>query len=153
VPAFAGLFAPYWRSDARGVIAGLTRYVTKAHLARATLEATAYQVREVIDAMEADSGVPLASLRVDGGMVANELLMQFQADILDVPVVRPRVTETTALGAAYAAGLAVGYWRDLDDLRANWGLDHAWSPAMDRITRTTLFAGWKKAVSRSFDWA
>jgi glycerol kinase len=153
VPAFSGLFAPYWRSDARGVITGLTRYVTKAHIARAALEATAYQVREVIDAMAADSGVPLASLRVDGGMVVNELLMQFQADILDVPVIRPRVTETTALGAAYAAGLAVGYWRDLDDLRANWGQDRAWSPSMGDDTRTRLFAGWKKAVSRSFDWA
>lgn len=153
VPAFSGLFAPYWRSDARGVIAGLTRYVTKAHLARAALEATAYQVREVIDAMHADSGVPLASLRVDGGMVANALLMQFQSDILDVPVIRPQVTETTALGAAYAAGLAVGYWRDLDDLRANWRQDTAWSPSMAADTRADLFAGWKKAVTRSFDWA
>ncbi len=153
VPAFSGLFAPYWRSDARGVIAGLTRYVTKAHLARATLEATAYQVREVVDAMHADSGVTLTSLRVDGGMVANDLLMQFQADILDVPVIRPRVTETTALGAAYAAGLAVGYWRDLGELRANWEQDRDWAPSMADDTRAALFAGWKKAVARSFDWA
>ncbi len=152
VPAFSGLFAPYWRSDARGVIAGLTRYVTKGHLARATLEATAYQTREVIDAMHADSGVPLTSLRVDGGMVANALLMQFQSDILGVPVIRPKVTETTALGAAYAAGLATGYWRDLDELRANWGQDAIWHPSMEEPRRGSLFASWKKAVTRSFDW-
>jgi glycerol kinase len=152
VPAFSGLFAPYWRSDARGVIAGLTRYVTKGHLARATLEATAYQTREVIDAMHADSGVPLTSLRVDGGMVANALLMQFQSDILGVPVIRPKVTETTALGAAYAAGLATGYWRDLQELRANWGQDAIWHPSMDEPRRASLFASWKKAVTRSFDW-
>jgi glycerol kinase len=152
VPAFSGLFAPYWRSDARGVIAGLTRYVTKGHLARATLEATAYQTREVIDAMHADSGVPLTSLRVDGGMVANALLMRFQSDILGVPVIRPKVTETTALGAAYAAGLATGYWRDLDELRANWGQDAIWYPSMEEPRRASLFASWKKAVTRSFDW-
>ena len=130
VPAFSGLFAPYWRSDARGVIVGLTRYVNKGHLARAALEATAYQTREVLDAMENDSGVRLKGLRVDGGMVFNELLMQFQADILDVPVIRPKVAETTALGAAYVAGLAVGFWADLEELRKKWSEDHAWYPAM-----------------------
>lgn len=152
VPAFSGLFAPYWRSDARGVIIGLTRYVNKGHLARAALEATAYQTREVLDAMEADSGVKLAALKVDGGMVVNELLMQFQADILNVPVLRPRIAETTALGAAYAAGLAVGFWDSLEELRANWGLEKAWHPQMDAATRERLYAGWKKAVTRTFDW-
>ena len=152
VPAFSGLFAPYWRSDARGAIVGLTRFVNKGHIARAALEATAYQTREVLDAMEADSGVRLSALRVDGGMVFNELLMQFQSDILDVPVVRPKVAETTALGAAYAAGLAVGFWKDLDELRANWAKDKEWQPAMNAKTREKLYSGWKKAVTRTFDW-
>jgi glycerol kinase len=152
VPAFSGLFAPYWRSDARGVIVGLTRYVNKSHIARAVLEATAYQTREVLDAMEKDSGVKLTALKVDGGMVFNELLMQFQADILDVPVIRPKVSETTALGAAYAAGLAVGFWKDYDELRANWGKDKEWHPHMDSPRRASLYAGWKKAITRTFDW-
>ncbi len=152
VPAFSGLFAPYWRSDARGAIVGMTRYVTRAHLARAVLEATAYQTREVLDAMEKDSGVRLTSLKVDGGMVYNELLMQFQADILNVPVIRPRVAETTALGAAYAAGLAVGFWKDYAELRSNWGSDRQWQPGMPAEKRESLFTGWKKAVTRTFDW-
>ncbi len=152
VPAFSGLFAPYWRSDARGVIVGLTRYVNKGHIARAALEATAYQTREVLEAMEKDSGVRLTALKVDGGMVVNELLMQFQADILNVPVIRPKVAETTALGAAYAAGLAVGFWSSLEELRANWGLDREWQPRMDTATRERLYAGWKKAITRTFDW-
>jgi glycerol kinase len=152
VPAFSGLFAPYWQSDARGVIVGLTRYVNKYHISRAALEATAYQTREVLDAMEKDSGVKLTALKVDGGMVFNELLMQFQADLLNVPVVRPKVAETTALGAAYAAGLAVGFWKDVSELRANWGRDKEWKPAMDAARREQLYAGWKKAVTRTFDW-
>jgi glycerol kinase len=152
VPAFSGLYAPHWKEDARGVIAGLTRYATKAHIARAALEATAYQTREVLAAMEADSGIRLAELRVDGGMVVNELLMQFQADILDVSVVRPRVTETTALGAAYAAGLATGYWKDANDLKGNWGVDRKWTPSMVKEQRARLYAAWQKAVRRSFDW-
>jgi glycerol kinase len=152
VPAFSGLFAPYWRSDARGAIVGMTRYVNKGHLARAVLEATAYQTREVLEAMEKDSGVSLAALKVDGGMVFNELLMQFQADILNVPVIRPKVAETTALGAAYAAGLAVGFWQDYDELRANWGRDKQWIPSMPAQMRDSLYAGWKKAVTRTFDW-
>ena len=152
VPAFSGLFAPYWRSDARGVIVGLTRFVNKGHIARAALEATAYQTREVLDAMERDSGVRLAALKVDGGMVFNETLMQFQSDILDVPVVRPRVAETTALGAAYAAGLAVGFWDNLEDLRQNWGMDKTWEPKMDAATRERLYSGWLKAVERTFGW-
>jgi glycerol kinase len=152
VPAFSGLYAPYWKSSARGVIVGMTRYVTKGHIARAALEATAYQTREVLDAMEKDSGVKLSALKVDGGMVFNELLMQFQADVLNVPVVRPKVAETTALGAAYAAGLAVGFWKDYNELRANWGRDKEWRPAMDSKLRKTLYSGWKKAVTRSFDW-
>ncbi len=152
VPAFSGLFAPYWRSDARGVIAGMTRYVNKGHLARAVLEATAYQTREVLDAMEKDSGIHLKSLKVDGGMVFNELLMQFQADILNVPVIRPKVAETTALGAAYAAGLAVGYWKNYDELRENWGKDKEWKPGMAAEKRESLYAGWKKAVTKTFDW-
>ncbi|MEQ4204789.1 glycerol kinase GlpK [Actinopolymorpha sp. B17G11] len=152
VPAFSGLFAPYWRSDARGVLVGLTRYVNKGHIARATLEATAYQTREVVDAMNADSGVDLTELKVDGGMVVNELLMQFQADILDVPVIRPQVAETTALGAAYAAGLAVGFWSSQDDLRSNWQEDRRWAPAMDAKVRERDYASWKKAVTRTFDW-
>jgi glycerol kinase len=152
VPAFSGLFAPYWKSDARGVIAGLTRYVTKGHIARAALEATAWQSREVADAMNADSGVELASLKVDGGMVQNELLMQFQADVLGVPVIRPTVAETTSLGAAYAAGLAVGFWSEVEDLRANWGKDKEWQPRMDPDERDKEYAYWKKAVTRTFDW-
>ena len=152
VPAFSGLFAPYWRSDARGVIVGLTRYATKAHIARAGLEATAWQVREILDAMNADAGVPLAELRVDGGMVANNLLMQLQADVLGMPVVRPVVSETTALGAAYAAGLAVGYWSSLDELRANWTRGAEWTPSMDADARERAHATWKKAVTRTFDW-
>jgi glycerol kinase len=152
VPAFSGLYAPYWKSNARGAIVGMTRYVNKGHIARAALEATAYQTCEVLDAMEADSGVKLTTLRVDGGMVFNELLMQFQADILNVPVVRPKVAETTALGAAYAAGLAVGFWKDYDELRANWGRDKVWIPKMDAKMRKGLYSSWKKAVTRTFDW-
>ena len=152
VPAFSGLFAPYWKSDARGVIAGLTRYVTKGHIARAVLEATAWQTREVLDAMNADSGVALTALKVDGGMVFNELLMQFQADVLGVPVIRPKVAETTALGAAYAAGLAVGFWKEVEELRKNWQVDHTWEPKMDPKEREKEFKLWKKAVTRTFDW-
>ena len=152
VPAFSGLFAPYWRADARGVMVGMTRYVNKGHIARAVLEATAYQTREVLDAMEKDSGVKLTALKVDGGMVFDELLMQFQADILDVPVIRPKVSETTALGAAYAAGLAVGFWKDLEELHLNWGKDKEWQPHMDSRQRQTLYSHWKKAVTRTFDW-
>ncbi len=162
VPAFSGLYAPYWRDDARGVIAGLTRYVNKGHLARAALEATAYQTRDVLDAMNRDIQAAidtykapithLQSLKVDGGMVRNELLMQFQADILNVPVIRPMVSETTALGAAYAAGLAVGYWRNVEDLRANWRADKTWQPSMDDATRGRLYRGWQKAVTRAFGW-
>ncbi|MET8851360.1 glycerol kinase GlpK [Amycolatopsis sp. NPDC004625] len=152
VPAFSGLFAPYWRSDARGAIVGLTRFVNKGHLARAVLEATAFQSREVIDAMNADSGVALTSLKVDGGMVVNELLMQFQADILGVPVIRPVVNETTALGAAYAAGLAVGFWKSEDDIRTNWAQDKQWDPSMDDARREREYRNWKKAVTKTFDW-
>ena len=152
VPAFSGLYAPYWKSDARGAIVGMTRYVNKGHIARAALEATAYQTCEVLDAMEADSGVKLTALKVDGGMVFNELLMQFQSDILNVPVVRPKVAETTALGAAYAAGLAVGFWQDYDELRANWGKDKEWKPRMNANLREGLYSGWKKAVTRTFNW-
>jgi glycerol kinase len=152
VPAFSGLFAPYWRSDARGAIVGMTRYVNKGHIARATLEATAYQTREVLDAMEKDSGVSLKALKVDGGMVFNELLMQFQSDLVNVPVIRPLVAETTALGAAYAAGLAVGFWKNFDELRANWGKGKEWQPQMGTDRREMLYAGWKKAVIRTFDW-
>jgi glycerol kinase len=152
VPAFSGLFAPYWRSDARGLIAGLTGYANKGHLARAVLEATAYQTHSVLDAMRKDSGVQLKSLRVDGGMAANHLLMQFQADVLNVPVVRPKVTETTALGAAYAAGLAVGFWKDFDHLRSCWQEDKTWMPGMDEGMREKLLAGWGKAVDRAMGW-
>ena len=152
VPAFSGLFAPYWRSEARGVVAGLTRYVNKGHIARAALEATAWQSKEVVDAMNADSGVELTSLKVDGGMVFNELLMQFQADVLDVPVIRPTVAETTSLGAAYAAGLATGFWSEVEDLRANWGKDKEWQPKMDAEEREKEYRFWKKAVTRTFDW-
>jgi glycerol kinase len=152
VPAFSGLFAPYWRTDARGVFTGLTRFVNKGHIARAALEATAFQTREVLDAVNADSGVPLTELKVDGGMVANDLLMQFQADILGVPVVRPVVAETTALGAAYAAGLAVGFWSGLDDLRANWAEDRRWRPELQAAEKDRQFRLWKKAVTKSFGW-
>jgi glycerol kinase len=152
VPAFSGLYAPYWKDNARGVIAGLTRFATRAHLARAALESTAYQVRDVVEAMEADSKIKLSILKTDGGMVANELLMQFQADLLDVRVIRPKITEITALGAAYAAGLAVGYWNGLDELRTNWRADKTWAPKADPVRRAALYRSWKKAVQRSFDW-
>ena len=152
VPAFSGLFAPHWRSDARGVMVGLTRFIRKEHVARASLEATAFQTKEVLDAMHKDSGVELTSLKVDGGMVVNELLMQFQADVLDVPVVRPRVNETTSLGAAYAAGLAVGFWSSEEELRKNWAADKEWTPAMEASERDRLYAGWQKAVERALDW-
>ena len=152
VPAFSGLYAPYWQSNARGVIAGLTRYITKAHIARAVLEATAFQTKEILDAMEKDTGIKLASLKVDGGMVKNELLMQFQSDILNVPVIRPTITETTALGAAYAAGIAVGVWKNQEDLREYWQEDRVWKPMMEEVERDRQYKGWKKAVKRSFDW-
>jgi len=152
VPAFSGLFAPYWRSDARGALVGLTRYVNKGHIARAVLEATAFQTREVLDAVNADSGVDLTELKVDGGMIANNTLMQFQADILGVPVVRPVVAETTALGAAYAAGLATGVWGSLDELRQNWQEDSRWTPNMDDAERDRQLRNWKKAVTKTFDW-
>ncbi len=152
VPAFSGLFAPYWRPDARGALVGLTRFVNKGHIARAALESTAYQTTEVLDAVNADSGVPLAELKVDGGMTANDTLMQFQADMLRVPVVRPVVAETTALGAAYAAGLAVGYWKNLDDLRGNWQEDKRWEPNLDEAERNRLYRNWKKAVTKTLDW-
>ncbi len=152
VPAFSGLYAPYWKDNARGVIAGLTRYVTRAHFARAALEATAYQTREVLDAMLADSKIELKELKVDGGMVFNELLMQFQADTLGVPVIRPKVAETTALGAAYAAGLAVGFWQSTDEMRQNWGMEKRWQPDRASNASTSLYRQWKKAVTRTFDW-
>ena len=152
VPAFSGLFAPYWRSDARGVIVGLTRFVNKGHIARAVLEASAYQTRDIVEAMNKDSGVELTKLKVDGGMVGNELLMQFQSDILDVSVIRPQVSETTALGAAYAAGLAVGFWSGTEELRKNWAIDKTWQPDMDSNVRETYYRQWKKAVDRTFDW-
>ena len=153
VPAFSGLYAPHWKENARGVIAGLTRYANKGHLARAVLEATAYQTREVVEAMEKDSGIPLANLRVDGGMIVNELLMQFQADILHREVLRPMIQETTALGAAYAAGVAVKFFSGLEELRANWAVDRVWKPTIDEATREELYRQWKKAVTRSLDWA
>ncbi len=152
VPAFSGLFAPHWRSDARGLIAGMTRYTNKAHIARAALEATAYQTKEVLQAMRADSNVDLKILKVDGGMSVNNLLMQFQSDILNVPVVRSSIPETTALGAAYAAGLAVGFWRDLDDLKKAWRPGAQWTPSMPEQTRTSLYKSWLKAVDRSMNW-
>ena len=152
VPAFSGLFAPRWRPDARGVIVGLTAYANQGHIARAALEATAWQSREVVDAANDVADVPFTDLRVDGGMVANELLMQFQADVLGVPVIRPAVTETTALGAAYAAGLAVGYWSDQDELRERWSEDKRWEPQMDEDVREAEYARWLKAVERSLDW-
>ena len=152
VPAFSGLYAPYWKDHARGVIAGLTRYANRGHIARAALEATAFQVREVVEAMTQDSGVNADVLRVDGGMVVNELLMQFQSDILSIPVVRPKVAETTALGAAYAAGLAVGFFKNTDEVAANWAMDRRWEPKMDSARRQNFYKFWKKAVQRSFDW-
>jgi glycerol kinase len=152
VPAFSGLFAPYWRPDARGVITGLTGYANRGHIARAVLEATAWQTREVLEAMNADSGMALRSLKVDGGMVHDELLMQFQADVLGVPVIRPKVAETTALGAAYAAGLAVGFWNGIEELRANWSAEREWQPAMDPARAQKEYRLWKKAVTRTFDW-
>ena len=152
VPAFSGLFAPYWKNDARGVIVGLTGYVTKGHIARAVLEATAWQTREVLEAMNVDAGLPLKVMKVDGGMVNNELLMQFQADVLGVPIIRPTCIETTALGAAYAAGLAMGVWRTVDDLRVQWGKDKEWTPRMDSAMREKLYRDWKRAVTRTFAW-
>jgi glycerol kinase len=152
VPAFSGLYAPYWKHNARGVIAGLTRHTNKGHLARAALEATAFQTREVVEAMEQDADVRVDFLRADGGMVGNDLLMQFQADILDRPVVCPAVKETTALGAAYAAGLATGFFQNLEDLRARWSVDRSWKPNMDAERRERMYGFWKKAVTRSFDW-
>jgi len=152
VPAFSGLFAPYWRSDARGLIAGMTGYMNKGHLARAVLEATAYQTRDVLEAMRKDSGVALTSLRVDGGMASNDLLMQFQADVLGVPVVRPRIAETTSVGAAYAAGLAVGFWDNFDHLRQRWQHDKTWTPRMEETRRNELYRGWEKAVERAMGW-
>jgi len=152
VPAFSGLFAPYWRSDARGVIVGLTRYVNKGHLARAVLESSAYQTRDIVEAMNKDTGMKLRELKVDGGMVYNELLMQFQADTLQAPVIRPKFTETTALGAAYAAGLAVGFWSGLDELRKNWSIDKTWSPRMRSDERENTYRNWKKAVERTLNW-
>jgi len=152
VPAFSGLFAPYWRPDARGIVAGLTRYATKGHLARAALEAVAYQTRDVLEAMERDAGVRLGALKVDGGMTANELFLQFQADVLGAPVVRPVVAETTALGAAYAAGLALGFWKDKPELKAQWAVDKTWKPSVDDTTRERWYAGWKKAVDKSLGW-
>ncbi len=152
VPAFSGLFAPYWRSDARGTIVGMSRFTTAAHIARAALESTAFQTRDVIDAMANDCGVSLKSLKVDGGMSVNELLMQFQSDLLGVPVVRPKITETTAVGAAYAAGLAVGFWKDRDELRSNWSEDKRWTPKMSVDERDARYAMWKRAVDRSLGW-
>ncbi|MGL4629933.1 MAG: glycerol kinase GlpK [Leadbetterella sp.] len=152
VPAFSGLYAPYWENSARGIIAGLTRYVNKGHIARAVLEATAFQTLDVLEAMEKDAGINLSSLRVDGGMVVNELLMQFQADMVKVPVIRPKMIETTALGAAYAAGMAVGFWENFDDLVLNWGVDKSWKPAMEADKRSTLVKGWHKAIQRSMNW-
>ncbi|HEY6249321.1 MAG TPA: FGGY-family carbohydrate kinase, partial [Candidatus Angelobacter sp.] len=152
VPAFSGLYAPYWKDSARGVIAGLTRYANRGHFARAVLEATAFQTREVVDAMQDDSGTRLKELRVDGGMVENNLLMQSQADILDRPVVRPAIRETTALGACYAAGLAVGFFKDTEELRANWSVEQTWKPLMETSQREQMYRMWKRAVTRSFDW-
>jgi glycerol kinase len=152
VPAFSGLYAPHWQAGARGIVAGLTHYANRGHIARAALEATAYQTRDVLEAMERDSGIPMHELKVDGGMVGNEMLMQFQADMLGVDVVRPRVVETTALGAAYAAGLATGYWRDPADLQGNWRADRRWQPTMVRGRREQLYRSWQKAIGRSLQW-
>lgn len=153
VPAFSGLYAPYWKSDARGVLVGLTRYINKSHIARAALEATAFQTWEVLEAMEKDAGIPITSLRVDGGMVVNQLLMQFQSDLIGQEVICPKIIETTALGAAYAAGLAVGYWANLEDLKKNWGISATWKSKMEAGKRQHLQSQWKKAVTKSFDWA
>jgi glycerol kinase len=152
VPAFSGLFAPHWRSDARGLIIGLTHYINRGHIARAVLESTAFQAREIFKAMEKDSGIKLKSLKVDGGMVTNELLMQFQADILGIPVIRPKITETTVLGAAYAAGLAVGFWEKPQELKAKWKMDREWQAEMPQEKREALYGMWKKAVERSCAW-
>ena len=152
VPAFSGLFAPYWRSDARGIIAGLTGFVNKGHLARAVLEANAYQTMDIVTAMKKDSQVDLTLLKVDGGMVMNQLLMQFQSDMLNVRIIRPTIIETTALGAAYAAGLASGFWKDMNELKANWSEKKRWVPSMPPEKREALYAGWKKAIERSFNW-
>jgi glycerol kinase len=152
VPAFSGLFAPYWKANARGVVAGLTRYAAKGHLARAVLEATAFQTREIVEAMEKDAGITLDVLRTDGGMIENELLMQFQADILNRPVVRPSIKETTALGAAYAAGLAIGLFKNTDELCSNWSVNKTWNPNMEEGKRESMYQSWKKAVTRTFDW-
>ncbi len=152
VPAFSGLYAPYWRPDARGVMVGLTRYINRSHIARAVLEATAYQTKDIVLAMNKDSGVDLKTIKADGGMIKNELLMQFQADILNVPVIRPKVGETTCLGAAYAAGIASGFWSGREELAGNWEEDKRWIPDMDAAKRATLYAGWNKAVTRTFDW-
>ncbi len=152
VPAFSGLYAPYWRPDARGVMVGLTRYINRNHIARAVLEATAYQTMDIVEAMNKDSGVELQTLKADGGMVFNELLMQFQSDILNVPVVRPKVAETTCLGAAYAAGIAVGFWSGREELYNNWEEDKTWQPDMAEEVRATGYKGWKKAVERTYDW-
>ncbi len=153
VPAFSGLYAPYWRDDARGIVAGLTRYARAGHFARAALEAVAYQTRDVAEAMARDSAIALAELKADGGMVGNDLLMQFQADMLGLSVVRAQVAETTALGAAYAAGLAVGVWSGTEALRTQWAASARWTPSMDPVRREALYASWKKAVGRSFEWA
>jgi glycerol kinase len=152
VPAFSGLFAPYWRDDARGVMVGLTRYIHKGHMARAVLEACAYQTRDILEAMNKDAGHELPHLKVDGGMVENNLLMQIQADVLNVPVIRPRVAETTALGAAYAAGLAVGFWSSQEELRQNWAEDRSWQPACNEAEREAGYSNWKRAVERTFNW-
>jgi glycerol kinase len=152
VPAFKGLFAPYWRSDARGIIVGLTRHTNRGHLARAALESIAYQTRDILEAMEADVGAELIALKADGALTTNDLLMQFQADLLGIPVIRPKVIDTTALGAAYAAGLAVGFWRDLAEIQQQWFVDKVWKPGMSRETRAKLCRGWQKAVTRSFGW-
>ena len=152
VPAFSGLFAPYWRSDARGIIAGLTHYINKNHIARAILESTAFQTKDIFEAMKKDSGINFTSLKVDGGMVVNELLMQFQADILGIPVIRPKIIETTVLGASFAAGLAAGFWKNLEELKSNYSLKNEWKPAMDKKRQDELYANWKKAIDRSMNW-
>ncbi len=152
VPAFSGLYAPYWKENARGVIVGLTRFNNKGHIARAALEASAYQTRDIVDAMQLDSGKPLTELKVDGGMIANETLMQFQADVLDIPVIRPEIAETTALGAAYAAGLAIDFWQDLNDLKYNWKFKKSWQPGVDTDAKEKKYQRWQKAVTRTFDW-
>ena len=152
VPAFSGLFAPYWRSDARGVIVGLTRATTKAHLARAALDAICYQTMEIMEAMVADSGIAMTEMKVDGGITANQLCMQLQADVMGIDIVKPLITETTALGAAYAAGLAIGFWKSTDEVKAQWRQDRRWQAESDEKTRTIGAAQWKRAVERSFNW-